>query len=601
MNKSRVGSFKYILVFILNILSKFKLNVLVMFLVALVVAVDLSFRKYLVKNILDTAVKYQEGNVIENLLLPVSAYVCMALLITTAFRFYGYFVDIRMFTSMRQKIADMSFYRLLQQDHSYYQNNLSGSLVYKVSNLMDSVIELIRLLIDCFFSYSIALILAIYTLSLVNIKFAIATFIWVNIFILISVFSFRVLTGLADDHSKQSSQVIAGIADSILNVILVRLFSRQAHERHKFFQVCKKKTIAERKLQWAYFWLWFIYGYSFDILQAVNLYFLIHDYQLNKIAIGDIALVLGINISIIEFLNHLTRNLTQFSTHFGKVSDALPILTTVPEIQDKENAKKLNLLSGRITFNNVSFSYEGQKSLFQDFSVTINPCEKVGLVGYSGGGKSTFINLIIRLFDVKKGNIQIDNQVVSEVTQSSLRQQISVIPQEPLLFHDTILANIIYGKLQSTIEEIIRAAKLAGIHDFIMTLPDQYETVVGEKGIKLSGGERQRIIIARAFLKNAPILFFDEPTSQLDSITEKTIQMSLFKLMENKTTITIAHRISTLLHMDRILVFDKGKIVQDGKHSELVCKKGLYKELWDAQIGCLNIKKENGKNYRPEK
>lgn len=601
MNKSRVGSFKYILVFILNILSKFKLNVLVMFLVALVVAVDLSFRKYLVKNILDTAVKYQEGNVIENLLLPVSAYVCMALLITTAFRFYGYFVDIRMFTSMRQKIADMSFYRLLQQDRSYYQNNLSGSLVYKVSNLMDSVIELIRLLIDCFFSYSIALILAIYTLSLVNIKFAIATFIWVNIFILISVFSFRVLTRLADDHSKQSSQVIAGIADSILNVISVRLFSRQAHERHKFFQVCKKKTIAERKLQWAYFWLWFIYGYSFDLLQAVNLYFLIHDYQLNKIAIGDIALVLGINISIVEFLNHLTKNLTQFSAHFGKVLYALPILTTVPEIQDKKNAKELNILSRKITFNNVSFSYEGQKPLFQDFSVTINPCEKVGLIGYSGGGKSTFINLILRLFDVKKGNIQIDNQVVSEVTQSSLRQHISVIPQDPLLFHDTILANIMYGKLRSTVEEIMRAAKLAGIHDFIMTLPDQYETIVGEKGIKLSGGERQRIIIARAFLKNAPILFLDEPTSQLDSITEKTIQMSLFKLMENKTTITIAHCISTLLHMDRILVFDKGKIVQDGKHSELVCKKGLYKELWDTQIGCLNIKKENGKNYRPEK
>ncbi|AZU37208.1 ABC transporter permease [Wolbachia endosymbiont of Bemisia tabaci] len=592
MNRSRVDSFKCVLMFILNIVSKFKLNVLIMSLVALVVAVDLSFRKYLVKNILDTAVKYQEGNVIENLLLPVSAYLGMALLITTAFRFYGYFVDIRMFTLMRQKIADISFCRLLQQDHSYYQNNLSGSLVHKVSSLMDSVIELIRLLIDCFFVYSIALVLAIYTLSLVNIKFAIATFTWVSIFILVSIFSFRVLTELADNYSKQNSQVIASIADSILNVISVRLFSQQAHERHKFFQICKKRTIAERKLQWAYFWLWFIYGYSFDILQAVNLYFLIHDYQLNKIAIGDIVLVLGINISIIEFLNHLTRNLTQFSTHFGKVSDALPILNTVPEIQDKENAKELNLLSGRITFNNVSFSYEGQKSLFQDFSVTINnPCEKVGLVGYSGGGKSTFINLILRLFDVKKGNIEIDNQIVSEVTQSSLRQQISVIPQDPLLFHDTILANIIYGRLQSTIEEIMRAAKLAGIHDFIMTLPDQYGTTVGEKGIKLSGGERQRIIIARAFLKNAPILFLDEPTSQLDSITEKTIQMSLFKLMQNKTTITIAHRISTLLHMDRILVFNKGKIVQDGKHAELVSKQGLYKELWNAQIGCLNGKK----------
>ena len=183
-------------------------------------------------------------------------------------------------------------------------------------------------------------------------------------------------------------------------------------------------------------------------------------------------------------------------------------MTTVPEIQDKENAKELNLLSGRITFNNVSFSYEGQEPLFQDFSVTINPCEKVGLVGYSGGGKSTFINLILRLFDVKKGNIQIDNQIVSEVTQSSLRQQISVIPQDPLLFHNTILANIIYGRLQSTIEEIMRAAKLAGIHDFIMTLPDQYGTTVGEKGIKLSGGERQRIIIARAFLKKTLRYYF---------------------------------------------------------------------------------------------
>ncbi|WP_341808373.1 ABC transporter ATP-binding protein [Wolbachia endosymbiont (group E) of Neria commutata] len=597
MNKSRTSNFKYILVFILSMLSKFKLNVLIMLIIALVVAIDLSFRKYLVKDILDTAVKYQEGNVIENLLLPVSAYIFMALLITTAFRFYGYFVDIRMFTSLRQKIADMSFYSLLQQDHSYYQNNLSGSLVYKASNLMDSVIELIRLFIDCFFSYSIALILAIYTLSLVNIKFAIATFTWISIFTLISIFSFGILTGLADNHSKRSSQVIASIADSILNIISIRLFSQQAYERRKFSYICKEKTFSERKLQWAYFWLWLVYGYSFDLLQAVSLYCLIHDYQLNKIAIGDIALVLGINISIVEFLNHLTRNLTQFSAHYGKVLDALPILAIMPEIQDKQNAKRLTVVNGKIIFNNVYFSYEDKEPLFQNFSITIKSCEKVGLVGYSGGGKSTFINLILRLFDVKKGNIQIDNQAVSEVIQSSLRQQISVIPQDPLLFHDTISANIMYGNPLSTNEEMIKAAKLAGIHDLIMTLPDHYKTIVGEKGIKLSGGERQRIVIARAFLKNAPILFLDEPTSQLDSITEKTIQMSLFKLMENKTTITIAHRISTLLHMDRILVFDKGKIVQDGKHFELVSRQGLYKELWDAQIGCLYIKKNNEENY----
>lgn len=582
-SKSTFHNFKKILLFILNILPPFKANIAIMFLVAVMWAIDLSLRKYVVKDILDTAVKYQENNVVEHLFLPISIYIFMALFITTIFRLYGYFVDIKMVPLLKAKIADKAFYVLLNQSHSYFLNNFAGDLTHKVNNLVDSTIELIKLFIDRFFGYSLALIFAIYTLSLANIKFAMATLIWVIIFILVSILYFRKLSNLANCYSSSSSKATANIADGLSNILTVRLFAKQTYQRLKFFQIYKEKIAAEKRIQWAYFWIWFIYGYSFELLQAISLYFLIYGYQSGEILLGDIALVLGINIAIVECLNQLTRDLTQFSTHFGRVSDALSSINTELEITNKENATKLEVNKGEIKFKKVLFSYPNKEPLFKDFSVTINPKEKIGLVGYSGSGKSTFINLILRLFEVKEGTIQIDSQSITDVIQNSLRQKIAVVPQDLMLFHDTILENIRYSNHEATEQEIVQAAKFSGIHKFINGLPKGYYTIVGEKGLKLSGGERQRIIIARAFLKNAPILLLDEATNQLDSIIEKEIQESLFKLMEHKTTIVIAHRLSTLLHMNRILVFDNGTIVQDGSHSELVVKKGLYQDLWNTQ------------------
>jgi ATP-binding cassette subfamily B protein len=218
-------------------------------------------------------------------------------------------------------------------------------------------------------------------------------------------------------------------------------------------------------------------------------------------------------------------------------------------------------------------------------SVTIPAGQKVGLVGYSGNGKTTFANLILRLFDVTSGRILIDGQDIREVTQESLRAQISLIPQDPFLFHRTLLENIRYGRLDASEQDIITAAQKAHAHEFIAKLPQGYESLVGERGVKLSGGQRQRIAIARAILKNAPILILDEATSQLDSITESKIQDSLWQLMQDKTAIVIAHRLSTLLHMDRILVFGQGKIIEDGTHQDLLAKQGVYKTLWDMQVG----------------
>ncbi len=275
----------------------------------------------------------------------------------------------------------------------------------------------------------------------------------------------------------------------------------------------------------------------------------------------------------------------EFNRAVGKCKQSLSYLITPFEIKDKEDATILNCNKGEIVFDKVKFDYKGTNPLFEDKSIIVHPSQKVGLVGYSGSGKSTFVNLILRLYEVNDGRILIDNQDIKNVTQDSLRQNIAMIPQDPTLFHRSIMENIAYGKINATKLEVIEAAKKAHADDFINKLPDGYASLVGERGVKLSGGQRQRISIARAILKDAPILILDEATSQLDSITENYIQDSLFKLMENKTTIVIAHRLSTLLHMDRILVFDQGKIVQDGSHQELLVQEGLYRNMWNAQVG----------------
>ncbi|WP_106874759.1 ABC transporter ATP-binding protein [Candidatus Phycorickettsia trachydisci] len=555
-----------------------------MFITALVWAFDISFRKYLIKNMLDTAVKYQNSdNLIEALLVPAVLYVFMALLLTTIFRIYGYFIDIKMCPLLRQKIFDKCYTKLLNHDHAYYQKNFTGDLAYKLNNLTESIIEIIKLIIGRFFACIVALIISIYTLALVNIKFAVATSIWAIIFIAAAVYFFPKLAGLADNESASSAKVNAIAADSLLNIISIKLFNNKLYERLKLFRHCQKKLRAEKNLNTAYFWVWFTYGYSFNLLEIFSIYFLIQGFQSGGVTIGDFALVIGLNIAIVDFLNQLTNDLTKFSDHYGKVQNAIATIFVNPEIKDKKDAKNLIVQNGKISFENVTFSYNSKDLLFNDLSVSINPKEKVGLVGYTGAGKSSFVNLILKLFEVKSGRISIDDQFISDVRQDSIRDKISVVPQDLILFHDTILENILYGKPDANPQEIVEASKLAGIDPFINRLPDGYNTIVGEKGFKLSGGERQRISIARAFLKNAPILILDEATNQLDSITEKAMQASLFKLMEQKTAIVIAHRLSTLLHMDRILVFDKGKILQDGPHHELIKMPGLYRKLWNAQ------------------
>jgi len=571
--------------YVWKITRKFPLGISVMVFVAIASAIDLSLRPYLLKIILDRAADEDITNIFVNLAIPAFFYVGANILLSTCYRFYDYFANIKMKPAMRKQIAEDGFSELLGKSHQFYLNNFSGSLANKIKDLIKSVPLILEILIDSFLFNSLSILIAIATLAYVNITFASFMFLWAAIFILGSFYFCKHFIHLADKVAENSSAITGKVVDALSNILLIRLFSAKNFEEKQLNNSLKITQNSEEKLFRAYFWLWLVYGYSFCIAQILNLYFLIKGRQEGWVTVGDFALVFMINISIANFLWNVGREISQFSELLGRVMQALKAISSDVHIKDIENAKKLKVSKGEIRFENVDFHYKGPEPLFKNKSITILPGQKVGLVGYSGGGKTTFVNLILRLYDLSAGRILIDGQDISKVTQNSLHQAIGMIPQESTLFHRTLMENIRYGMPSASDEDVKEAARKAHADVFIEELEDKYKTMVGERGVKLSGGQRQRISIARAALKNAPILILDEATSQLDSITEGIIQESIWHLMQGKTTLIIAHRLSTLLYMDRILVFDRGKIVEDGTHQELLAVDGLYKTLWASQVG----------------
>jgi ATP-binding cassette, subfamily B, bacterial len=571
--------------FVFKMVRTFRTGLVVMFCVAIIWAIEKSLRPYVLKIILNRIAEQSSQTVIEYIFYPALAFLFLGILSTTIFRFYDYFIKIKMIPILKKNITNYVLSILLQQSHRYYQNNFAGSLANKLNDLVTYVPQLVQVLIDRFFSHTLALIIAICTLWMVNYKFAVALSLWVITFIAVAFFLSKNLYLLSDKWSEFGSTLTGRIVDTLSNMLSVRQFARNDHEKRELDQTVTQVLKAEQSLERSYFLMWLFYGYSFVFVQAFSLYFLIVGRQQGIMTVGDFALVLSINIVVVDFLWQLAKEFSDYSKYVGKITQALRVTTAPIEIEDAPNAKCLKINVASIVFDRVSFQHDSATPLFKNLSVMIQPCQRIGLVGYSGSGKSTFVNLIMRLFDVTGGKILIDNQNICKVTQDSLHQAIGIIPQDLSLFHRSLMDNIRFGRLDATDADVINAAKAAHAHEFIKDLPQGYNAIVGERGIKLSGGQRQRIAIARAILKDAPILILDEATSQLDSVTESFIQDGLWALMHNKTTIVIAHRLSTLLHMDRILVFDKGNIVADGAHKELLKQKGIYSTLWNAQIG----------------
>ena len=386
--------------------------------------------------------------------------------------------------------------------------------------------------------------------------------------------------------SQIDSEATGVLADSITNAVTVKLFTGKKFEEGLYKNVTERMRRA-RSFTWGLGEIMDSFqGGMMVLIEFIIMYYAIKLWQQGILTVGDFALIQGYLVGLFVSLWDIGRSIRRTLEAFADADEMVEILSTHHDVTDSKRAKELDVQTGRIVFDNVYFSFNKTRRILKGLDLEIQPGEKVALVGPSGAGKSTITKLLFRFYDVERGKIYLGNQNIAKVTQDSLRENISLVPQEPILFHRTVMENIRYGRREATDEDVIEAAKKAHAHEFIEELPQGYETFVGERGVKLSGGERQRVAIARAILKDAPILVLDEATSSLDSESEALIQDALSELMAGKTTIVIAHRLSTIMMMDRILVIDGGKLIDTGTHKQLLRKKGgIYKKLWEIQAG----------------
>lgn len=570
--------------FIWHFLHDYKITVAIFVSLSLMAGLWGPFNSILLKNIVNLSI---EKNNIDAIIIPISLIIANFIVFDNfTWRGIGY-IRSNYVPYIINTIVDETMQFTLGKSYQFYQDNLTGSISKQITNLADSVEKIIVDIASHSLRGCSMLIAAFITMYFVNYLFFLTMLIWIIFFIGISVTMSKKLTALSDIQASRASRIVGELVDSLSNHNNVRIFSQKSHEKSRMIPFFESHRQAYRNNYFYAFIMHSVQGGLIAILMGFSAFWLVDLYSKDLVSIGDFVLILGLSMETAHIMWWTMSIVDEFNRAVGKCKQSLFSLMETPEIQDAENATILKSNKGEIVFNNVKFHYKGTTPLFENKSITIKAGQKVGLVGYSGSGKSTFANLILRLYEINNGTILIDNQDIKSVTQDSLRRNIALIPQDPTLFHRSIMENIQYSRVEANKEEVIEAAKRAHADEFINKLPEGYDSLVGERGVKLSGGQRQRISIARAILKNAPILILDEATSQLDSITENYIQDSLFELMENKTTLVIAHRLSTLLHMDRILVFDQGRIIQDGSHEELIAQEGLYKTMWNAQIGGL--------------
>ena len=489
-------------------------------------------------------------------------------------------------SSVMAGLRKQSFSCMIGHSHSFFANNFSGSLVRKINKYAGAFEKLA----DRMFSDGLPLIvrglgtvIAIYTLFP---KYSFILGIFCIIFLTTAFIYIRFKLKYDIIAAQADTETTGVLSDSIGNHSSIQLFTGHEFEEIRAGEVIEK----QRKTKGFNWYLWEGLGaiesfYSVSI-EFIIFYIAIGDWKLGLITLPVIVLLQSYLIRLIDNLWSFGSIVRAYYESFADAQEMALILDTPYEIVDRPN-QVAEKIKGEVVFDNVTYVYENNNTkVLSNFSLTIPAGQKIAIVGSSGAGKTTFARLFMRLFNLNFGKITIDGIDISKITQKNLREKISFVPQDPVLFHRTLMENIRYGRRDATNEEVLKAAHLAHCDDFIDALPNKYETYVGERGVKLSGGERQRVAIARDILKNAPILILDEATSSLDSHSEFLIQDALQKLIQNKTTIVIAHRLSTIRQKDMIIVIEKGEIVEDGTHDELSKKEnGLYKKLWDLQAG----------------
>ncbi len=486
-----------------------------------------------------------------------------------------------------RSIIRRSLFRYLQfHSHRYFVSHFAGSLANRITEIATSCMHSLWTICFTFYPLIIQSTVALIILFGASPKLALVLMIWLMLYVSISLLLARKCQAYSKTFAAARSKVTGKVVDSVTNMMNTKMFARGEFEEDYLGEFIDEEIVAAKRNFWfmeKMRWFQFV---SAMILMVSMVTYALKIWSEGGMTVGEFSMVAGISIMLIEAARGLSRSFLEFFEYIGNISEGVSVFIQPHDIVDQAGAKDIQVSKGNIKFSKVDFTYPEGLKVFKQMDVDIEPSQKIGLVGFSGSGKSTFVNLMLRLFEPTGGAITIDGQNILQVTQDSLRENISLIPQDPMLFHRSLIENIRYGKLDATDEEVIEAAKKANAHEFILRTEDGYDSLVGERGVKLSGGQRQRIAIARAILKDSPILILDEATSSLDSITERKIQDGLETLMEKKTVIVVAHRLSTISDMDRILVFDNGEIVEDGNHNQLLKNtSGHYARLWNMQAG----------------
>lgn len=479
---------------------------------------------------------------------------------------------------------------LLNQSLNFYQDDFAGRVATKVMQTSLAVRETVMKTMDVFVYVLVYFTSIIVMLAAADWRLMIPMLVWLLAYIAIQVHFVPKLKAVATEQADARSTMTGRIVDSYTNIQTVKLFSHSKRETEYAEEGMKGF------LNTVYRQMRLVTG--FDVAVEISNYLLVFSVAAlsiylwldSAISVGAIAIAVSLALRINGMSMWIMWEVGALFENLGTVVDGMKTLSKPIDIKDKADAKDLQVSQGGIHFDNVSFHYGEKKGVINNLDLNIKPGEKVGLVGRSGAGKSTLVNLLLRFHDVEEGCIKIDGQEISSVTQDSLRSNIGMVTQDTSLLHRSIRDNILYGNPEASEEDLIKATKQAHAHEFIETLTDPfgnvgYDAQVGERGVKLSGGQRQRIAISRVLLKDAPLLVLDEATSALDSEVEAAIQESLNELMQGKTVIAIAHRLSTIAQMDRLIVLDKGNIVEQGTHKELIANNGIYAQLWAHQTG----------------
>ncbi|CZG75783.1 ABC transporter ATP-binding protein [Legionella pneumophila serogroup 1] len=547
-------------------------------------AFTLPYMSYLLGQIIDE-IKFQNPEQIDIFSLVLTSlilYVAIHVLRSLGYYVHGLF-SLTSIPEKKAKLIKQLFNHLGNQSSGYFEDKHSGYLTNKITNASSSIEPLIFNLFTIIYPQSLAIILTGILLSLVVPYFGVVLWLWGAILIIYSYHSAKIGNDKAMLLANSNSKVNGKVVDVVNNIHTVIYNAEMSFELGNLDTDIQDMVQNDRNLQRHMTKVMLVQHIAMNILVAFFLIGSVLGYNYGYVSVGDIVFVMTSVTAIAGLTSSLGKCFLDFVTNAGRLNEGLSLLGDQHTITDNANAQAHQINNGEIQFHDISFAYPNQPPIFLNFNLTIPAKQKIGIVGSSGAGKTTLFKLLMRLYNVEKGIIAIDDLPINAYTKKSLCSQIAIVPQHLTLFHRSIYDNITYGCNSFDKSDVILAAKKAHCHEFIAELPKQYDTIIGEQGVKLSGGQRQRIAFARAILKNAPILLLDEATSALDSRTEQAIQDGLQNLLADKTALVIAHRLSTLKAMDRILVLEDGKIIENGTHTELLEKRGAYYNYWSHQ------------------